>query len=220
MGITVDELVNLHPQLFHMAEEGTWESVRDNGLLSTSALLDRFEINGPERMVIEETNRRKATVITHPNYGSAVIRDQIPMTESALEKCLIKLTPREWYKLLNSRVFFWATKERLDRLFNAEAYRGKTQCIITIDTRRLLTLYSDRVMLSPINSGSTIFKPQPRGKSTFLPMSEFPFEEWTKKRSKRKIIVEVTVDHSVPDISEFVIEVVHLKNRKVIEKIV
>lgn len=220
MGISSDEIVKLHPKLFHMAEEGTWESIRDGGLLSTSALLDRFEVNVADRIAIEETNRRTATVVRHPVYGSAVIRDQIPMTERALEKCLIDLTPREWYKLLNSRVFFWTSSERLARLFNARAYRGKTHCIITIDAKKFFDQYAGRVMLSPINSGSTIFRPQPRGSETFLPMSEYPFEEWSEKRSKAKAIVEVTVDHGVPNVKDFVTEVVHMKDNKIVERFV
>lgn len=203
-----------------MAEEGTWENIRDHGLLSTSALLDRFEIGGAERVSIEEQNRRKGSIIAHPDHGTVVIRDQIPMTDGALKKCLQDMTLTAWYKMLNSRVFFWTTEERLLRLFNAEAYRGKTQCIIRIDTKQFLARYGDRVSLSPINSGSTIFNPQPRGTQTFLPMQAYPFEDWSKKRSKSKAIVEVTVDHSVPDIKDFVTSVVHMKNKKVVETIV
>lgn len=219
MGITIDELVELHPQLFHMAEEGTWPSICDLGLLSTSSLLDQFEINGEQRTRIEATNRREQIIITHPKYGAAVIRDQIPMTESALEKCLVGLAPHEWYRLLNKRVFFWTRSDRLARLFNARAYRGKTHCIITIDTTRMLEQYADRVRLSPINSGSTIFKPQPRGLDTFLPMSQYPFEHWSQKRSRSTAIVEVTIDYGVPDIKDFVTDVVHMKDNTIIERV-
>lgn len=218
MGITKEELIELHPYLFHMAEEGTWESIKNNGLMSTTALLDRFEIDGDLRLGIEERNRRRSVVINHPNHGSAVIRDQIPMTDSALEKCLVDLSPEEWYKLLNSRVFFWSSMGRLSRLFNARAYRDKTQCIITVDTGKLIEKYLDRIALSAINSGSTIYKPQPRGRDTFLPLADFPFEEWTTKRSRSTSIVEVTVDYSVPDLADFVTEVVHMKNGNLVER--
>jgi hypothetical protein len=220
VGITINELVALHPRLFHMAEEGTWESIRDSGLLSTSALLDRFEVHGDERKEIEERNRRISKTIHHPSYGSVVIRDQIPMTDKALKKCLEKLTPFEWYKTLNSRVFFWPTEDRLSRLFNAKAYRGKTQTILTIDTKSFLTEYGDRVLLSPINSGSTIMNPQPRGPQTFLSIEDYPFDEWRKKRSRAKAIAEITVNYSVPDIKKFVTSVVHMKDKQVVKKII
>ncbi len=220
MGITADELIELHPKLFHMAEEDTWESIRDSGLLSTSALLDRFEVKGDQRKEIEEKNRRTSKTICHANYGFSVIRDQIVMTDGALKKCLEGLSPLEWYKILNSKVFFWPTEKRLSSLFNARAYRGKTQTILTIDTKSFLGKYAGKIMLSPINSGSTIFKPQPRGLSTFLPMSEFPFEQWKqKRRSKKKAIAEVTIDYSVPDIKDFVESVVHVRDKEIIRKI-
>lgn len=220
MGVSIDTLVALHPRLFHMAEEGTWESIRLNGLLSTSAMLDRFEISGDRRTQIEERNRRHSELLSHPVYGNATIRDQIPMTDGALEKCLEGLTPTEWYKILNSKVFFWPTEDRLSRLFNARAYRGKVQTILTIDTESFLSKYADLVLLSPINSGSTIFKPQPRGLTTFLSISDFPFEYWEQKRkSAKKAVAEFTIPYSVPDIADFVTRVVHVKDKNIIQKI-
>jgi hypothetical protein len=41
--VTDEELAQLvtdNPVLFHMAERGSWDSIREHGLLSTSALLD------------------------------------------------------------------------------------------------------------------------------------------------------------------------------------
>jgi hypothetical protein len=192
MGISADEIIRQHPQLFHMAEVGTWDSIRNNGLLSTSALLDRYGTNGHERVEIEERNRR-----------------------------LTDMSVQEWYRVLNSQVYFWTSWERLMRLFNARAYRGKTQCIMTIDTESFLDRYSEKVALSPINSGSTIFKPQPRGSDTFLPLVDFPFDDWKAKRgSGKKAIVEITVKYSVPDIRDFVTDVVHMKNKKVTKRII
>jgi hypothetical protein len=105
-------------------------------------------------------------------------------------------------------------------LFNARAYRGKIQCIITIDTKEFLDKYSESVTLSPINSGSTIFNPQPRGPETFLSLNDFPYEYWKlKRKSKSKAIVELTVDYAVLDIAKYVTNVVHMRNDKIIENI-
>lgn len=219
MGISTAEIIRLHPYLYHMAEVGTWESIRDNGLLSTAALLDRFKTSAKDRKEIEERNRRKSVVLEDPKLGTVVIRDQIPMTDSALKKCLTGMTVPQWYKLLNSQVYLWTSEERLMRLFNARAYRGKTNCIITIDTKSFLERYSDKIAVSPINSGSTIFKPQPRGSSTFLPIATFPFDDWKKKRrSGKKAIIEVTVKYSIPDIKEFAVRVVHMRNKKITKR--
>jgi hypothetical protein len=48
-----ERLASRYPVLFHMAEDGSWESIRERGLLSTSALLDLFEVEAEERFAIE-----------------------------------------------------------------------------------------------------------------------------------------------------------------------
>jgi hypothetical protein len=50
----------------------------------------------------------------------SVVRDQFPMTDAGLLRCLPNhISPADWYKLLNQKVFFWLTKDRLIRLLNA-----------------------------------------------------------------------------------------------------
>ena len=49
MGITHEEFVRRYPRLYHMAQVGSWPSIERNGLLSTSALLDLFQIKGEAR---------------------------------------------------------------------------------------------------------------------------------------------------------------------------
>ena len=52
-----ERLASRYPVLFHMAEDGSWESIRARGLLSTSALLDLFEVEGELRLAIESARR-------------------------------------------------------------------------------------------------------------------------------------------------------------------
>lgn len=215
--MTRDDLAELYPRLYHMAEEGTWPSIRRVGLLSTSALLDRFEINGKQRNAIERTRRPESVRLTHAKHGTAVIRDQKPMSESALQKCLQGLSAPEWYEVLNSRVFFWLSRDRLVTLLKARAYRGKTHCVLTVDTRALLDVHWAKVTLSPINSGSTVYNPQPRGTSTFTAIEDYPFDHWRKKRGRKKAVVELAVDYSVPEIREFTVHVAHMRNGAEIE---
>ena len=210
MAITAERLAELYPQIYHMAEDGSWASIRQHGLLSTTALLDLYEIQGEERFAIESQHRPKSVVIHHPRHGPAVIRDQIPMRESSLGKCLNGMTPRQWYELLNGKVFFWATKERLLRLLSARAYKDRTHSVLTVDTQLLVAQYSETLRLSRINSGSTIYKPQPRGSQTFQLISEYPFDERKKKRGLANAIAEMCVDYSVPNIGDFVVRVVRM----------
>jgi hypothetical protein len=211
MGITAERLAELYPQIYHMAEDGSWDNIRQYGLLSTIALLDLYEIRGEERFAIESQHRPKSVPMDHSRYGPAVIRDQIPMRESSLEKCLVGMAPRQWYELLNGKVFFWATRQRLLKLLSARAYRNRTHSVLTIDTQQLVARYAEALRLSPINSGSTIYKPQRRGAHTFQLMPNYPFDERKKKRGVANAIAEMCVDYSVPDLGNFVIRVVRMK---------
>lgn len=138
-----------------------------------------------------------------------VIRDQMPMNDKALKKCLQDgLNPEDWYRLLNQRIFFWLSRERLRGLLGARAYRNRQQTVLTLDTRSIVELNKARIELCPINSGSTLYNPVKRGKETFLPIEEYDYDAWLKKRrSVAKAIVEFVVRDGIPDIIDHVIAV-------------
>jgi hypothetical protein len=219
VGITETQFAQIYPRLFHMAEDGTWESVRRNGLLSTSALLDMYEVEGTDRAAIESEHRPQSIAINHPVYGDAVVRDQKPMNEAALRGCLIDLTPNEWYQVLNSKVFFWPTYERLIRLLKGREYKNRTHCVITVDTALLLERHADNIRLSPYNSGCTLYNPPKRGRDTFLPLQDYPFDERRKKAGIKNAVAEITVEYSVPNIADLTIKVTRMKAETLIETI-
>ena len=190
-----DEFVRRVPRLYHMAAEDAWDSITRHGLLSTCALLDLFEISGEQRRAIESRHRPNTMVIEHPTHGRAVVRDQKPMSEGALTKCLQGLSPQQWYEILNRKVFFWLSYDRLRGLLEARAYRHDKHCVIIVDTAQLLERHLNQVTLSPINSGSTIYKPQPRSKETFQPIDKYP----------RRTAAELAVDYHVPDLRELAV---------------
>ena len=182
-----------------MAEDGSWASIRRYGLLSTSALLDRFEVEGEERLEIESARRPEAVRIEHPEHGAAFVRDNKPMQEKLLAKCLHGMTPREWYERLNRRVFFWVEWNRLLKLLGARAYKDRPHLVLEVEMAGLLKRHADRVTLSSINSGATFaLGPAPRGPDTFRRIADHPDE---------KPLVELTVDYSVPDIVDATISV-------------
>lgn len=207
VGITPAELAERYPRLYHMAADGSWDSIARHGLLSTSALLDLFEYRGEQRYRLEAVHRPESVVIKHPLHGQAMIRDQKPMDDTGLRRSLQGMTPEEWYRNLNSRVFFWLTLERLHRMLNAAAYRDQTHAVLIVDTKRLLERHRERVMLSSMNTGATKPYPFPRGSSTFQRLDNYPFAAMVKKRGNRDPIVELAVDYSVPDIRETVLAV-------------
>lgn len=217
-GITAQELVELYPRVHHMAEDHTWDSIKRLGLLSTAALLEKFEVAKAQRVQIEARHRPEFVFIEHPEHGRIGIRDQKPMRERSLVGCLPKgMGVDQWYRLLNQRVFFWATEKRLLTLLSARPYRNKIHTVLTVDTAELVKRYENKISLSPINSGSTIYAPQPRGPQTFLRINDYPFEYWRKKRSRKTAVAEITVDYGVPDISEFIVKVDRLRADEHIE---
>jgi hypothetical protein len=174
--------------------DGSWESIRRHGLLSTSALLDLYGMDGDRRLALEAQRRLNSVLISGEGLPNTVIRDQKPMTESALAKCLVGgMTTEEWFRLLNERVFFWLSRARLRRLLSARAYRGRPQTVLTLDTASLVAAHCPRIELSPINSGATIYNPQPRGRDTFLPIADYPFDERRKRRTSVNSVVELVV---------------------------
>ncbi len=210
------ELIRDCPTLYHMAERGSWPSIRRHGLLSTSALLDLYEVRGAEREAIENRRRPEGVTVEHPALRPARVRDQKPMDDAGLRMCLLDgLTPKDWYRCLNARVFFWLTRERLLRLLNARPYRGAEHDVLELDTAALVAAHRPAIRLSPINSGTT--KPFPstaskRGRDTFLPIAEYPYARWRAGgRKPGERVVELTVDYAVPDAARFVRRVVAMR---------
>jgi hypothetical protein len=205
----VEAFIQRHPRLFHMAEAGSWERIRRDGLLSTSALLDRYEVTGAERESIEARRRPCSVTLLHPRTGEhAVIRDNIPLNERFLAACLTDMTPEDWYRHLNGRVFFWVREEKLDDLLNARAYRGREHDVITVETRRLIERDLADITLAPINTGAA-FSPTAarRGSDTFRSIEDYPFEERLRWRGHKNVITELAVAHGVADVEALALRV-------------
>jgi hypothetical protein len=200
-------LIDIFPRLYHVTDGGAWPSVRTQGLLSTSALLDLYGVEGPARSAFESERRPTGMILKSDGLPDVLLRDQSPMTNKALFGCLDGMTPREWYRSLNAKVFFWTSMQRLLRLLTAKAGRDVAQLVLTVDTRSLVTAHLDRILLSGMNTGSTIRRPLPRGPRTFLPVAEFPYEERRRTRSPSDALVELVVKGAVPDIMDHLIAV-------------
>jgi uncharacterized protein DUF7002 len=203
-----------------MAERGSWPSIRSHGLLSTTALLDLYEYPENRRLQIEAERRPESVQIEHLKYGQATIRDQIPMTDSALVRCLGDgLTPTDWYRMLNARVFFWLTEERLERLLSAGSYASSSHDVLFIETAPLIDNHRELITLAPINTGNTRPYPAPRGLSTFSSIENYPYKEWMAKRRGKEPVVELAVMHGVPDIERFTLCVKEMHGKEVIRTI-
>jgi hypothetical protein len=203
-GVTPKMFSELYPHLYHMAHEDAWEQIRRYGLLSTSTLLSLWEVKGKQRSAIEREVRRNEVELRHPRRGKVVIRDQKPLYERKLRKALIDCTVQEWCQLLNRRVFFWPTVERLVTHISARENRGKNHLVLTVDSYRLAAVYEKTITLCPLNSGNTIPFAQRRSKNSLMRMSEYPFLE-RLARGPYYTVVELAVETGVPDILDFVV---------------
>lgn len=208
MGVDLTTLTTKYPKLYHMAAPGSWPGIFQHGLLSTSRLLRLFEVEEEQRRSLESAHRRQSVEIVHPVHGRATLRDQCPMDDAGLRRALPpEISPADWYRTLNEKVFFWVCEKRLHTFMSARAYRSQPRVLLTLDARRLLEAYADAVLLCPINSGATKPYPRQRDYSSFLPLAQYPWSHWESKRRGKDTVVEVAITGGVPNLREFVIRV-------------
>lgn len=189
-----------------MAEDGSWPSIRRHGLLSTRALLELFEVPRVQRETLLSARRPESVRIALPRIGHAVVRDNKPMNDTKLDSALQGMTLPQWYRLLNSKVFFWVRRERLAGLLAARAYRARAHTVLVLDTARIVRDYPSRIRLSPINSGSTAYVAAARGRETFRSIPAYPFEERRAQRG-RDAIVELAIEGGVTNVARYVLRV-------------
>jgi hypothetical protein len=207
--VTPEELARKHPRLYHVTEPANWDGIQKHGLLSTSSLLSLFEVPTSRRVAIERERRPESVPLTNRVHGEAIITDNIPMSDKALMSCLDDgLAPADWYAMLNERVFFWVDKKRLDRFLQAQAHQGWERLVLVLHTSSVAKRYGECMEISPINSGSTIYQPARRGRSTFTRLLRCDYATWQWQRNKASPdrIVEVTVVGGIDPITGLVME--------------
>jgi hypothetical protein len=201
----VENLIARYPTIYHMAEVGTWDSIRERGLMSTSAVLDHFGYAGNARVPFETRYRPNMVQIGAP--AGIVVRDQIPMPPERLRQALVDgTTTEQWYRLINGKVFFWAQEHRMHRLLNY--YGAVEHDVLHVDTKRLVERHLDAVSLSHMNSGNTLPIPHHRDMTLFKRIDAYPAKP---SGAPVKEVVELVVDHAVPDIAACVLRVDRMK---------
>jgi hypothetical protein len=140
------------------------------------------------------------------------------MDDKGLVRCLQDgLAPADWYRILNSKVFFWLTWERLQRLLNAGQYRLQEHDVLTVDAKALVSAYARQIWFCPMNSGCTKPFPHARGSSTFQRIADYPYSDWRSKRPRGERVVELAIDYAVPDIAKFTTRVVRMRGNDQID---
>ncbi|MBX3647958.1 MAG: hypothetical protein KIT42_14955 [Rhodocyclaceae bacterium] len=214
----IEVLIKRYPRLYHMAECGSWSNIEAHGLQSTSAILDLHGINGADREIYESTHRPEKFALTSSSFGRTVLRDQKPMSDARLRRCLpADVTPRAWYEILNRKVFFWVSHERLLKLLGARAYRNEEHDVLTLNSEPLIRRYAASIKLCHMNSGNTFPVPHMRRPEVFANIADYPVRP--RNGAPLKEVVELVVDYAVPDIRNFVMKVDRMKARTVVARL-
>lgn len=205
--LSPEDLAAKHPRLYHVTDPDARPGILRHGLLPTSGLLSLFEVPAADRPAIERRRRPAGVTLTHRVHGSAVITDNLPLSEAALASCLDDgLAPGDWLAMLNERVFFWPDQESLGRLLSARLNRRRDRLVLVLDTLSLARRHGRRMELSAINTGSTIRKTARRGLATFVPLGLHSYGAWRRLRGGLDRIREVTVVGGVDDVADHLIE--------------
>lgn len=196
----------LPARAFHLADVENWPSIEREGLYSTTALIARAGLIG--RAALPFTRYRGATMRLP---SGAVIRDQRPMPPDALRRCLDDgLTPDDWYRLVNAKVFFWLDVARLNR--HLAACRARPQRVVAVDLRALVERHGGRAMVTPFNVGNARRRPAARGHRSFVPLNAWLTERWASEaapggtpRPRSHPPAELAVDDAVPDLTDLIV---------------
>lgn len=216
--MTPDELVENYPLLHHMAESGSWPAIRQIGLLTTQQLVAECGLGAEAAAAILRTRRRTSVQLLHPLVGPITIRDQGPLVERHLTNALDGMTIPEWLTRLNDRVFFWLHPLRLNGLLAARRYRDRPHDVLVVNTRELLEQYGNRIRITTMNTGATLFPSSPaRGAETFRRIEDFPFAERRRGRSLQDAAVELAVTGGVPTIADLTLRVECRQGDRVVE---
>lgn len=215
----IRQFISEHSVLYHVTAADSWPSIKEHGLLSTNALLDRSTLEEGESLRIRRSRRKECVPVqgkeSHRIPLKAVIRDQIPMKDKPLKRQLeaqnAGITVKEWYERQNGRVFFFVSREAAADLMNLYAERDQPQCMLEVCTKSLFKACCDKIELSEFNTGSNQQQPDVPKKEDGKWHCNLhkPWREYPSRRRKRKNVVrELTVPGKIPDIACHVINVV------------
>lgn len=172
----VKKFQSKRPYLYHLTSDKNLANIlKGKLLLSTKEIVKLSKTS-------DEILRRKRPVHITIEKGEIFfhIRDQRPISEKLLSGCLLDgLTLEEYYELLNERVFWWPTIDRLTKHFNRYAFEKPK--IICVKTFELFDINAENIEFSRLNSGALRAnsyldgKAPGRGRSTFAPADKFDY---------------------------------------------
>ena len=185
--MNLEKFIEQRPYLYHLTNIQNAENIlAEKKLYSTNSII---ELSGDNP---DNLNKRRRTDHTEVKVGekSFFLRDQRPISELALAKCLTdNWKVPDFIYHLNDRVFMWPTIDRLWRHFNR--YEHENPIIFRFPTKEIIET-NPHVKFCRLNSGATRAnsylggKAPERGQHTFLTAENF-------ERSIREV-AEVTFE--------------------------
>lgn len=173
----LQKFIEKRPYLYHLtSKENAQTIIEQRRLYSTNSLI---EMAGDEVHFAIQRQKRPTHYKIEIGGTSYYLRDQRPISEKALAKCLTDgWQIGDFLYHLNDRVFMWPTLERLRRHY--DRYKHEEPVIFRFPTAELLEL-NTQALFCRLNSGATRAnsylggKPPERGAETFLPSHLFNY---------------------------------------------
>lgn len=193
------DLAAVAPQLFHLTAGDAWESIQEHGLRSATWLVRARSLDEERGTALLTAPREAIEVIGDPAdpLGHATLRDQKPLTLSKLERLVEGITPENYIRLINDRVYFYMKAADVERVRGVRDAEGQPQLLLTLDSRRLLADYQGSVRVAKINTGATIGMQGRRGPRTWLAIDKFP--------GRATEVKEFTVLDGISDVTPYLV---------------
>lgn len=138
----------LGPTLIHVTAAGNLPSIAVRGLRPAADLAQCAALHQDD--IILRKDRR----MLQTNFGICTLNHQRPIVHGTTKQgqSLDQISPHDWARQLDRRVFFWPS--RLGQKFTQSIAADTAIAVITIDTGRFLDRFGDQIDLCPINSGN------------------------------------------------------------------
>ncbi len=166
----IKKFIEKKPFLYHLTSSINVDRILDHGVLFSANQL--LAMSDHKAHILIQKQKRKGHLEIQIDGKKYSLRDQRPISELALGKCLTDgWEVADYLYHLNDRVFMWPTIERLTRHF--KRYQNEKPVIFRFQTDELLRI-NPNAKFSRLNSGATRAnshlggKPPQRGLETFL----------------------------------------------------
>ena len=171
-------LTNKREFLYHLTSSENLRLILAVGkIYSTTHLIRNSDLSEQDQEVVLR-RRRPDHYFLGEGDDRIMIRDQGPISEKALSKCLTNgIQVGDFLKHLNDRVFFWPNLSRLRIHYGR--YELEQPSIIRLRSEDVIALNEERLRLCQWNSGATRpipyydGKPPPRGIESFMKVEDF-----------------------------------------------